>query len=585
MPTRIPNEEIVKLLKEALAAMEIKGDNRFAIRAYQNAIASIDNLTSSVFDMWENNRLREISGVGGALEQHLGELFETGKVAEWVAKKKDLPDGMFELLILRGVGPKTAFKLSKQFKINDREDALKIIKKAAKAGKIQELPGFGEKSEKDILDSIEDLKHSKSEKQRMLLSHAEEIAGRVVTYLREHDKVVDAQALGSLRRRASTVGDIDIAVSSDSPKEVIDYFVKFPEIKDIESQGDRMSTVILSVGAQVDILVSAVDSYGSMLQHFTGSKQHNIKLRQHALEQGMSLSQYGVKEGKKGEKKLNKFSNEKDFYKHLGLEWVPPELREGQDEINLAQSGKLPKLIEVSDIKGDLHVHTTDSDGTNTLEEMVTAARELGYEYLGNADHAPSVQSRGKYEVLGIIDKKRMQIERLNEKYDDIKILYGYEVNILKDKTLGMPDELLEKLDYVIAGIHTAFDSDRELATERLLSAIRNPLVDIIAHPTGRLINERNSLDIDWNKVFAEVIKHNKILEINSHPTRLDLPDHLVRDALKEGIKIVINTDAHSTSDLHLMKYGIDVARRGGCTAKDVLNTDSKMYNLLSRNL
>lgn len=495
---------------------------------------------------------------------------------EWELKKKDLPEGMFELLVLRGVGAKTAFKLSQEFEIKDRKDALKVIKKAARSKKIQELPGFGEKSEQDILDSIEDLKHSKSENQRMLLVHAEEISNRVVEYLKKNEKVVDAVALGSLRRRASTVGDIDLAVASDHPEEVIKYFVKYPEIKDIESQGDRMSTVILGVGAQVDILVSDVDSFGSMLQHFTGSKQHNIKLRQHALEMDMSLSQYGIKE-KKNNNEFVKFSSEENFYKHLGLDWVPPEIREGHDEIELAKAGKLPKLIELSDIKGDLHVHTTDSDGVNTLEEMVEAARELGYAYLGNTDHAPSVTSRGKYEVLGIIDKKRRLIEELNEKYDDIKILYGYEVNILKDKTLGMPDELLEKLDYVIAGIHTSFDSDRKLATERLLETIKNPLVDIIAHPTGRLINERKSLDIDWNKVFEAVKEHDKILEINAQPSRLDLPDHLIRDAIKEGIRIIINTDAHSTEDLLFMPYGVDVARRGGCEAKDILNTSSEI--------
>lgn len=568
MSKRLSNAEVVKELKEVLAAMEIKGDNRFSIRAYQNAIASIDSLTSSVYDLWENDRLHEIAGVGGGLAQHLSDLFTTGKVKEWETKKKDLPEGMFELLILRGVGPKTAFKLAQKFGITDRENALEIVKKAAKEKKIQQLPRFGEKSEQDILSSLEELKKSKGEKPRLLLSHAEEIAERVVKHLKKLDHVEHAVPLGSLRRRKSTVGDLDFAVSSTKPEEVIDHFVKFEEIKDIETQGDDMSRVLLTNETQVDVLVTPPEALGSLLQHFTGSKQHNIALRKHALEQGKSLSQHGIKEGDE----IKPIATEEVFYSELGLPWIPPELREGKDEIEVAKNGQLPKLIELKDLKGDIHVHTTDSDGTASLQEMVDKAKELGYEYVGISDHAPSVQSRGRYEVLGIVEKKRKRIEEMNEK-EDIKILFGYEVNILKDTTLGMPDDILEKLDYVIAGIHTSFDQPREEATARIIAAIENPLVDIIAHPSGRLINEREALDLDWAKVFAAAKKHDKILEINAHPSRLDLADHLVRDAIKDGIKILIVTDAHSTSDMDLMRFGVDVARRGWCQKEHIINT------------
>jgi len=574
----LSNGEVATQLKEVLAAMEIGGENRFSIRAYQNVISSIDNLTISVHDLWESDRLNEIAGIGSGLAGHLDELFKTGKVKEWEFKKKDLPKGMFELLVLRGVGPKTAFKLAKEFDLEKRDNALEKIKKAAGEGRIEDLPGFGEKSQQEILDSINTLKKSKQEKQRLLLSHAEEISQRIIKHLKEHKAVKDVVGLGSLRRRASTVGDIDLAVSSNLPSEVIEHFVNFSEIKDVETKGDKMSTVILNNDVQVDILVSAPDSFGSMLQHFTGSKQHNILLREFALEQGKSLSQYGIKiDGK-----LTKFKKEEDFYKELGLPHIPPELREGKNEVELASKEKLPKLIEASDVKGDLHWHTTDSDGLNSLQEMVDKAISLGYEYAGVADHAPSVQSRGKYEVLGIIDKKRRQIEQIN-KEGKIKLLFGYEVNILKDASLGMPDELLEKLDFVVASIHTAFDQDKETITNRLLSAIENPLVDIIAHPTGRLINERKSYEVDWDKVFDACIKHNTMLEINAHPTRLDLPDHLVLDAVKKGVKIVINTDAHSVEDMDLMRFGVDVARRGWCEVKDIVNAKpvDKLLNLL----
>ncbi|MBI2414671.1 DNA polymerase/3'-5' exonuclease PolX [candidate division WWE3 bacterium] len=566
---RFSNKEVLVMLKEAVAAMEIKGDNKFGIRAYQNAISSIEGLTMSVYDLWENDRLGEISGVGAALVQHLSELFKTGKATEWENKKKDLPDGMFALLVLRGVGAKTAFKLSKEFNILSRIDALEKIKEAAKKGLIQKLPGFGPKSEKDILDSVDQLKKSKQEKQRMLLSQAEDISSRIISYLKQIPEVNEAISLGSLRRRAATVGDLDIAVSSKNPEKVIEHFITYPEIKNVESKGDRMSTVILTNDTQIDVLVSDIDSYGSLLQHFTGSKQHNIRLRQHALDLGLSLSQYGIKQGNK----LKKFEDEKKFYGFMGLSFVPPELREGKDEIELAALNALPELVKVSDIKGDLHVHTTASDGVNTLNEMVEAAIELGYEFIGIADHAPSVINRGIKEVEQIMQKRREEIEKINSSQKKIKVLFGYEVNILKDATLAMPDELLKKLDYVIASIHTSFDMPREEVTKRTIAALENPYVTILGHPSGRTINQREALDLDWTKVFEAALKNKKILEINGQPSRLDLPDHLVYDAIKMGIPMMIGSDAHSVTDLLYMKSGIDVARRGWCTKKEVLNT------------
>ncbi len=569
MSNRISNKEVVQILKEVLAAMEVKNFNLFRIRAYQNAIAAMDNLTISVYDLWEDNRLDDIPGVGASLKQHLTDLFTKGEVKEFDRTKKNLPEGMFALISLRGVGAKKAFKLATAFNLDDRETALKEIRKMAEQGRIRSLEGFGEKSESQILEAIVEAKQTKKEKPRMLLVHAEEVAQRLIDYMKKCDGVEKIDPLGSLRRRMATVGDIDVAVASDNPEEVMKHFLDFPEIYDVVTEGDKMSTVLLKTGAQVDLLISSPEAYGSMLQHFTGSKNHNVMLRTYALEKGLSLSQYGIKKGKT----VEEYSNEKDFYEALGLDYIPPELREGTEEIELAKEHKLPKLVELSDIKGDLHVHTVASDGLNTVNEMVEEAINLGYEYIGIADHSPSVQSRGLSEVTRIVNGKRKDIDEINTSQSKIKVLFGYEVNILADATLSLPVELLKKLDYVVAVVHSAFSQDREKMTERLIAAIRNPYVTIIAHPTGRLINERESCDIDWGEVFDACKKYDKILEINAFPNRLDLPEDLVKEAKERGIKLIIDTDAHEVSALNLMMYGVDVAQRGWCTKEAIVNT------------
>lgn len=568
---RFTNSEVILILKEALAALEIKEANRFRIRAYQNAIAAIESLTSSVEDLWSNNRLEEIPGVGFALKNHLNELFTTGDILEYKTLKSDLPQGMFSLLGLRGIGAKTAFKLAVAFNLDKRDTALELLKKAAEHGKIKELPGFGEKSEKEILEAVTSSKKQKNEKQRMLLIKGEEVASRVIEYMQKHEKVQEIVALGSLRRRAPTVGDIDFAAATEDPASVIEYFVSFPEVAEILWKGDKKATVVLKNDAQVDLIAIEPESFGSLLQHSTGSKQHNILLRTYALEKGMSLSEHGIKV----KNELEKFSSEKDFYARLGLSYIPPELRHGKKEILLAKDNKLPKLVSLSDIKGDIHMHTTFSDGANSIFEMVEQAKSLGYEYVGISDHSPSVSNRGTYEVLGIIEQARRAIEQINSSDDSIRVLFGYEVNILVDNTMSMPNEILEKLDYCIGSIHTGFNKSKLDNTQRLISAIENPYVHIIGHPSTRLINQRDPIDADWEKVFDACVANNTILEINAQPDRLDLPDDLVMDALEKGVKFIINTDAHFKESLLLMQYGIDVARRAGCEASDVINTYS----------
>lgn len=566
---RFTNKEIARFLKEALAAMEIKGVNVFKIRAYQNAIMSIESITNSVYDLWQNNQLDQIIGMGVALKSHINELFTAGEVGEFKALKKDLPAGMFALIGIKGVGAKTAFKLATAFKLDNGETAVEKVKEAALAGKIRMLDGFAEKKEADILKAIDQETMNKNVMPRLLLPQAEEIAGRVLEYLKACPQVLEAEALGSLRRKASTVGDLDIAVATKAPEAVIKHFLAFNEVDRVTGEGDKKASVRLKNGVQVDVRTSDPASFGSMKQYFTGSKQHNVLLRSFALGKGLSLSEYGIKVGGK----LQPVAKEEDFYKKVGLTWIPPELRQGKEEVELASQNKLPVLINLSDIMGDIHVHTTASDGVNTLPEMVEGAIKLGYKYIGISDHSPSLQTRGKYEVLGIIESLRNTIEQINSSQKDIRVLFGYEVNILVDGKMSLSDDVLEKLDYVVASVHTSFDQSREVATERMLCAIRNPLVTVIGHPTGRLINEREPLDLDWDRIFDACLEFDKILEINSQPNRLDLPDDLVYTAQKKGLKFIISSDAHSVDSLTYMSYGINTARRGWLTKESVINT------------
>lgn len=549
--------------------MEIKGSNVFKIRAYQNAIASIEAITNSVYDLWQNNQLDQIVGVGSSLKDHINELFTAGEVKEFAALKKDLPAGMFALIGIKGVGAKTAFKLAAAFKLVDAETAVEKVKQAAVEGKIRELPGFAQKKEADILKAIEQETMNKNVMPKLLINQAEEISQRIADYMHKEAAVEKIETLGSLRRRASTVGDLDIAIATRNPEIVIKRFLEFPEIEEVTGGGDKKASVRLKNGVQVDVRTSTPESFGSMEQYFTGSKQHNVILRTYALEKGLSLSEYGIKVGGK----LHEFASEEVFYKKVGLDWIPPELRQGKDEVELTLRKQLPDLVTIDDIKGDLHVHTNLSDGVNTLEEMVQAGISKGYQYLGISDHSPSLQSRGKYEVLGLIESFRNSIEQINSSQDEIRVLFGYEVNILVDGTLSLSDDVLEKLDYVVASVHTSFEQSREVATERLISAIKNPLVTVIGHPAGRLINERPPLDLDWDKIFDAAVENSKILEINAQPNRLDLPDDLVYTAAKRGVKFLISSDAHSVEGLDLIKYGLDVARRGWLIKNQVINT------------
>lgn len=579
---KFDNSTVAKMLSNMAAALIVLKEDKFRIRAYENAAEAIIKLSSEVKDLWEEGSLQSIPGVGKGIATALDEYFKTGKVKDFETVLKKMPEGMFEILGLPEIGPATAYRLSKELHIKSVED----LKEAAEAHKIAELPGFGLESEKDILKALEtpipEMSH------RYLLPEAEAIAYSYIDYLKTCNSVIKVDPLGSLRRRSSTVGDIDISVATENPQEVIEFFKNYTLVKEVVSSGDVKATVRLKTGEQVDLMTQKPRAYGSLLQHFTGSQAHNVALRTYAKDKGWSLSENGIKQitnarklatNFRGENCKNKkqaaveVKTEEEFYKELGMDFIVPELRENRGEIEAALTHKLPKLVELKDIKGDLHNHTDFIEGENTLEEMIAKAKSLGYSYYAYCDHAPSIENRGLEEIQRIIEERRRKVNVFNEKSINFKLFSGFEINITAKAEMAYPDELMQKLDYVIASIHTNLTASKEEQTKRLLAAIKNPNVTIIGHPTGRLINERASYEVNWSEVFKLAAATGTILEVNAHPRRLDLPDDLVKIALSYGVKFIISSDAHDVSGQDLMHYGIDVAKRGWLTSEDVVNT------------
>ncbi|PIZ47683.1 hypothetical protein COY29_04885 [Candidatus Woesebacteria bacterium CG_4_10_14_0_2_um_filter_39_14] len=585
MSREMTNKEVARLLKEVSAALEVKGGNRFKIAAYDRVATAIEHATSEVKDLWDDNKLQEIPGIGVNLSAYLDELFRKGKVAHFERIFRNLPPAMFEFLEIPGIGSKTAYKLCRELKIKEAKTALPRLKEALKAGKIRLIEGFGEQSEKDILEGLESLK---KRSERMLLPFAWELAQKVIEYLARGKIGVRIKPLGSLRRMAATVGDIDLAVATTQPKKAIERFVSFPEVKEVVVSGGNTARIIHHNGRQIDLKTMNPQAYGALLQHFTGSKQHNIHLREIAQKKGLSLSEYGIKKGGK----IKKYAAEETFYQALGMAWIPPELREDTGEIEAAQKKELPQLVELKDIKGDLHVHSnfpiepSHDEGADTFEVLLNKAQELGYEYLGLSEHNPSSSQHSSKQVIELLKRKKEEIDKLN--YSRVKKLSVYalnslEIDIKPDGSLALPEKALKYLDFAIASIHSSFKMSRQEMTRRVLTSLAHPKIKILGHPTGRKIGEREGYELDWEKIFAFCLKNNKYLEINAWPNRLDLPDTLVREAVKIGVKMVINTDAHAVGQLDLMPYGVAVARRGWATKNDIINTMG--YNELKKAL
>jgi DNA polymerase (family 10) len=560
------NAEIAKVFEDMADLLELKGENKFKIRAYQRAARTIDYLPKEIEIMLEEGEdLQSIPGVGEAIAKKTIELVNTGKLGAYEELKAGFPEGITALLEIPGIGPKTANKLSTELGIQSVEE----LEKAIEDGRVAQLFRLGDKTAENILQQIQALRRKD---QRIPIGEALPVVDNVLAALRPLPGVKNLTAAGSLRRFHETVGDIDLMGTADNPEQVIDTFVNLPQIRQVIAKGPTKATVILPGGLQADLRMVEHDSFGSLLQYFTGSKQHNITLRTKEQKKGLKLSEYGITDSRTNE--LEKFATEEAFYKRLGMQYIPPEIREDRGEIELAEKGQVPKLIELSDIKGDLHVHTDWSDGQDSLEDMAQAAKALGYEYLAITDH-----SVGRGIAHGLSEERlRQQIEeigRLNKKIRGIRILTGTEVDIRADGSIDLPDKVLADLDVVVAAIHSAMNQTEQQITSRLLGALENPHIDVIAHPTCRLLGEREPVAVDLEAVFRAAIKYNKALEINAMPSRLDLKDIHIYRARELGVKLVIGTDSHRTDHLKLMRFGIGIACRGWCQPKDILNTSS----------
>ena len=549
------NGDIADLLRSVAAVYSLGGLNRFQILAYEGAADGIERATSDLEDLWERGGkepLKAVPGVGDHIANYLDELFKTGKVEHFEKLLQDYPEGMFTLLKIPGIGPKTALKLS-EMGVTDLKDLKYKIEKGLLEKKLSR------KLIEKLRVGVEEF-YKRSD--RMLLPFAQAIADEVLEYLRESKEVKRAEALGSLRRGVATIGDIDIALSTENPKGALAHIQNLPSLKQILEKGENTITLLLKNGVRVDIMVQPPHRFGALLQHFTGSKHHNIRLRSLANEKGYSLSEYGLKDLEKNTG--IEVKTEEELYRWLGMQTPPPELREDQGEIEAALKKTLPKLVESKEIKGDLHSHTTWSDGLNSVKEMAESGLKLGYQYLALTDHS--------YPNLDY-SKRIKQIEQYNYSSNGIRVIIGLEVNITADSKLQIDEELLEKHEFILASIHTSFRQDKETITNRLKFALEHPLVNGIAHPTGRLLLQRSGYEADWSSIFETCLKKDKFLEINSFPDRLDLPDPLAREAIRAGVKLVVNTDAHRVDHLNLMRYGIVVARRGWAESKNILNT------------
>lgn len=555
------NAEIAKKLYEVGEILTIKGD-RFRSRAYNMAAQRVTALTENIQAVADRGELEQIPGVGKSIAMTIGELLETGESVVLTELRTSLPDGVLEMITLEGIGPKQAMRFNQELGITSIEE----LESAAKAKRIRPLKGFGEKKEENILRAIKEYRNRST---RFLLGEVLPIIQGITSYMGDCKAVRRVEVAGSARRRRETVGDLDVLISSNEPDEVAKYFVSMPPIARILGQGPTKSTVVLRNMLQVDLRVIPPESYGAALQYFTGSKEHNVKLRTIGVKQGLKLNEYGLFKRETAE--LIAAEDEETIYKKMGMRWMPPELRENTGEIEAAMEDRLPNLLTMEDVKGDLHVHTDYSHASDPLEDMVSKAEAMGLEYVAITDH-----SKGLVIAKGLTEKRLKvqlkEIEGLREEYS-IKILTGTEVDIKGDGSLDYSGDVLSQLDWVVASVHTGFQNPEDKMTERITDAIHNPYVNAIGHPTGRLIQRRNPYKFNHDRVYEAAAEQDVCLEINCSPSRLDLRDVEARRAKEVGVKLCLGSDAHSMSQMEFLPLGVAVARRGWLTADDVVNT------------
>jgi DNA polymerase (family X) len=559
------NTEIAAALSELGVLYEIDGADRFRVLAYKEGAKAARQSPVSLEQMAKEGRLTEIDGIGKTLAEKIVVLIETGEIPAAVKLKKKYPPSLVEVTYIPGLGAKTVRRLFDELDITDMES----IKAAAEAEKIRKLKGLGAKVEENVLAQLAAMGKDGAS-QRVLLSEVLPIAEELEADLREVAGTTEVIAAGSLRRWGETCKDIDLVAASTKPAELTAALVSHPLVESGRKGGAAGTSVSLHTGVKVDLRVTKPETFGNLLQHFTGSMEHNVEIRERALKMGLSVSENGVKNTKTG--KVHKHKDETGVYKQLKLPYIPPEIRLGTGEIAAADAGKLPKLVEIGDIKGDLHSHTTLSDGRNSVEEMAAAAKQRGYSYFAITDHSAS-HGFGDHVTDKMLEKRIAEIAAFNKGRKGFRLLAGSEVNIGTKGELDYPDSLLEKLDWVVASVHTSFRMSEKNMTERVIEAIDHPLVDCIGHLTGRMLLRREPYGIDVEKVFEAAAANGTMIEINGNPNRRDLSDRHARLAAEAGVLICLNTDAHGTDTLDNMRYGVATARRAWLEPKNVANT------------
>ena len=557
------NKELADLFEKMADILEFKGENPFKISAYRKASRIIGDLTQDIEEIAEQGELKNIPGIGEGMAQKVVEYLKTGKISRFEEVKKGVPDELIAIMDIPGMGPKTLALIHKERGINN----LSQLGKAVEDSSLADLPGMGEKKIENIKRGIQLLKQSKG---RMNLGVAFPVAKRIVETLRQKTGSKKIEWAGSLRRMKENIGDIDILATGLDKEKIIQIFTHLPEVKEVLASGETKASVIVEGGTQIDLRVVEEDSYGAALQYFTGSKGHNIHLRGIAKAKGIKINEYGVFKGKK---KIGG-KEEKDIYRSLGMDWIEPELREDRGEIEAAQKGGLPKLVEETEIKGDLHVHSKWSDGTSSIEEIARAALKKSYQYVAICDHSKSLKIAHGLDESRLMEQIE-EIDRINEKMKGFQILKGTEVDILSDGKLDLPEKILEKLDIVIGAIHSGFKQDKVKMTQRIIRALENPYIHILAHPSGRLLGARDPYEVEIEELMEAAKKYGKALEINAYFERLDLDDIHCRKAKEMGIRLGIGTDAHHLDQMWMMSLGVAVAKRGWLENKNILNTFS----------
>lgn len=553
------NQEVADALEEIAELLELE-NVQFKPRAYRRAAEAIEGLSEDIEEVAKEGKLEEIPGVGASIAEKIVEFLKKGKIAYLEELHKKTPVDVKALERIEGIGPKTVKKLYEKLKVKSLTD----LEAAAKSGKVRKIKGFTQATEERILEGIA---FHRGHGGRMLLGVALPLAEELVNKLRQLKEVNQISTAGSLQRRKETIGDIDILATSKDPKKVMEYFTSLDDVQKVLAKGETKSSILLKNGIQVDLRVVEEESWGAALQYFIGSKTHNIKVRQLAIKKGYKLNEYGLFKGTKS----IAAKTEDDIYKRLGMQTPPPVMREDKGEVELALAGKLPALVQLKDIKGDFHTHSTWSDGSASIINMANAAKAQGREYLVQTDHTGNLRIANGMQPRDI-EKYLKEIDALNKKLKDFTILKGVEVNIKDDGTPDIPEQILKKLDIVVGSIHSGFKSSKEVMTKRACKALANPNIHILGHPTGRLLQERAGYELDFAQVFDAAKANGKVLEVNAQPLRLDINDDTVREAIKRGIKIAISTDAHHPDHFRYMQYGVYVAQRGWAQKKDVIN-------------